>query len=293
MFIRALIFALGLLLGLSTNLNAGTRDPDTPDAKYLEFGQKFPSVLRLRAITDTVDPKTGEKQPTLQNGSAVVIKPNWALTAAHVVVDAAAHELINDEGEIYPLTFVIVPKEFKPERMGYYDVALCYSPKDFNLDFYTPLHEGPENLDDPITIAGYGLHGTFHTGYQFDDGKKRAGHNKIEGLERGILICKPTPGKTRMPLEYMISPGDSGGGMFIGNKLAGINSFLMASDQKPNGTYGDESAFTRVSLYADWVKSQIEKHELAFAGRGTTGAELDFDISSTGIKIVAVDLHLP
>jgi hypothetical protein len=69
----------------------------------------------------------------------------------------------------------------------------------------------------------------------------------------------------------MIAQGDSGGGLFIGNKLAGINSFLMASDKQPDGTYGDESAFTRVSLYADWVESEIEKYELALQARATTG----------------------
>ena len=50
--------------------------------------------------------------------------------------------------------------------------------------------------------------------------------------------------------------------MFIGNKLAGINSFLMSTDAKPDGTYGDESAFTRVSLYVEWVNEQIAAHEL-------------------------------
>ena len=71
----------------------------------------------------------------------------------------------------------------------------------------------------------------------------------------------------------MISPGDSGGGMYIGNKLAGINSFLMAIDKVPDGTYGDDSAFTRVSLYVDWIESQIAQHELALQARATTGAE--------------------
>ena len=104
-----------------------------------------------------------------------------------------------------------------------------------------------------ITIAGYGSHGTFLTGAKESDGIKRAGSNVIDGIEKSILICTPsTSGKTA--LEFMIAPGDSGGGMFIGNKLAGINSFLMAKDKKPDGTYTDESAFTRISLYADWIE---------------------------------------
>ena len=69
----------------------------------------------------------------------------------------------------------------------------------------------------------------------------------------------------------MLAPGDSGGGLFIGDRLAGINSFLMASDKNPNGSYTDESAFTRVSLYTNWIESQIEQHELAVRAKSTTG----------------------
>ena len=78
----------------------------------------------------------------------------------------------------------------------------------------------------------------------------------------------------KFPLEFMIAPGDSGGGMFIGNKLAGINSFLMAADKKPDGTYGDEAAFTRISLYVDWIAEQIEKHERFILGQTTLAPDV-------------------
>lgn len=279
MFIRALFTTLLVLLSSAESSYAGTRDPNTADSKYLEFGKQFPSVVRFRAITEVTDSKTGDKRPTPQYGSAVVIKPNWVLTAAHLVTDADQHTVLRDDGTEYPLPTVLIPKEYTGDNIGYYDLALCYSPKDFKLDFYTPLYRKYDEMGKAITIAGYGITGTFRTGCVLADGKKRAGHNKIDGAERAVLICTPSTGLARLPLEYMISPGDSGGGMFIGNELAGINSFLMAIDKKPDGTYGDESAFTRISLYANWIESQIEKYELALQGRATTSEDLDFAIS--------------
>jgi hypothetical protein len=277
MFIRALLTTLLILLPAHTSL-AGTRDPNTPDSKYVEFGQQFPSVVRYRALGEVTDKDTGKTRPALQYGSAVIIRPHWVLTAAHVVEGAMVHAVLRDNDDVYILNDVIVPKEFTGNNIGFYDLALCYSPKDFALDFYPALYKKPDELGKPITIAGYGLTGTFHTGCTLSDGKKRAGHNAVEGTERGVLVCKPNAGPNRFPLEYMIAPGDSGGGMFIGNELAGINSFLMASDKNPDGTYGDESAFTRVSLYANWVESQIEKYELALAARATTSRNLNFEV---------------
>jgi hypothetical protein len=115
-----------------------------------------------------------------------------------------------------------------------------------------------------VTLAGFGFRGTFHTGMAESDGKRRAGSNKISGLERSVLVCDPST-ENKTALEFLITPGDSGGGLFIGNKLAGVHSFLMAKDGKPNGTYTDESAHTRVSLYVDWVESEIKKYEKTLA----------------------------
>jgi hypothetical protein len=248
---------------------AGTRDPNTPDEKYVEFGKQFPSVLRIRA--NIIDPES--KYP-YQYGSAVAIRPHWILTAAHVLAGAENPVAIKDGDKKFALGPVFVHKDFEEETVGFHDIALLYSPEDFELKFYTPLYTDKDEVGKAVTIAGYGFYGTFHTGGKQIDSNKRAGHNKIDSAERAVLLCSPSV-TNRMPLEFMIASGDSGGGLFIGNELAGINSFLMATDKKPDGSYGDDAAFTRVSLYADWVESQIAAYELKIAGKGTLAADLD------------------
>lgn len=280
MFIRALWTTLLILLSAADVSVAGTRDPNTPDRKYLEFGKQFPSVVRFQAATEVLDRKTGEPRPALQFGSAVIIRPHWILTAAHVTHQTTSPTVVRDDKRVFPLTKIITPREYREDKTGFYDLALGYSPEDFGLQFYTPLYRGRDEVRKPITIAGYGLTGTFHTGATLDDGQKRAGHNAIDWIGGAVLYCAPTAGRGRFPLEFMIAQGDSGGGMFIGDALAGINSFLAArKDQNPDGTYGDESAFTRVSLYADWVESQIENYERALQGRATTNGDLEFAVS--------------
>jgi hypothetical protein len=264
------IFLLWFVLVLSDAATlAGTRDPDTPDSKYVAFGKKFPFVKRIRA--------QGLEKPTPDSvvhwyASAVLIRPHWVLTAAHVLEGVEKPTILGDEEKPveYPLVHTISHPLFDHGKNGYYDIALGYSEKDLGLDFYPELNTDTDELGKPVTLAGFGFFGTFHTGMTEQDGKRRAGSNKISSLERSVLVCDPSK-DNKTALEFLITPGDSGGGLFIENKLAGIHSFLMAVDGKPNGTYTDESAHTRVSLYADWVESQIEQYERAQRARATEG----------------------
>jgi hypothetical protein len=58
-------------------------------------------------------------------------------------------------------------------------------------------------------------------------------------------------GKTS--LEFLIASGDSGGGLFIDGKLAGINSCIMAVNGSPKSDYRTESGHTRISINLDWI----------------------------------------
>lgn len=246
---------------------AGTTDPNTPDSKYVEFGREFPGVVQIRNV---VDCKKCEKKHS-QIASAVLIQPNWALTAAHVVDNADEHVILIADKE-YPLPYVVKHKDYRDEVIGFHDIALVYSPQEFKTKHY-PLYRKADEVGKAVTIAGWGSYGTFTTGAKHIDARRRGGHNKLDGAEKAVLVCSPSV-TGRFPLEFGIAPGDSGGGMFIGDELAGINSFLMADDKTPDGTYGDQSAFTRVSMYADWVDFQIQKYAAALQGRATTGPEI-------------------
>ena len=63
---------------------------------------------------------------------------------------------------------------------------------------------------------------------------------------------------TPLDLEYMPSPGDSGGGLFIDvagqTRVAGITSFGYPSS---NSLYGDAAGYMRVSQFNAWIDDQI------------------------------------
>jgi hypothetical protein len=269
MRISKLLLTVILFLLLPPAAFSGTRHPSTPDEKHVEYGKKFTYITRIMAR----EVSTGKPQ----FASAVLIAPNWALTAAHVVhgtKDVAI--LMNDDKVVIKIPKVIEHKDFDPSNdPGFYDIALCYSDKDFGLDFYPELYKDGDEEGKICSIAGYGLNGDFKFGVTNADTKRRAGSNKIERCERNVLICTPS-NTPRTELEYLICMGDSGGGLFIGNKLAGINSFVTCDVGKvPDSSYHTEAAHTRISLYYDWVKSQIELHDLTVLGRLTLAPNIE------------------
>jgi len=275
-FARLLRFVI-ILLAASRVAVAGTIDPDTPDAKYVEFGKQFPFVVR---ITNIVDCKKCEKVHE-QHASAVIIRPHWALTAAHVIAGSKDDTIYVGEKK-HAVAYKVLHKDYNEDKIGLHDIALCYTDDDFKQEFYVSLYSKPDEIGQAVTIAGWGSSGNFVTGATKSDNQRRAGQNKLSSAFLSVVACSPRKAG-RFPLEFMIAPGDSGGGMFIGNELAGINSFLAHADAKPDGTYGDDSAFTRVSLYRDWVESEIQRYERVLAAKTTLGpnpvADLDINAS--------------
>lgn len=234
----------------STQVFSGTIHPEILDSKYVEYGKKFTYVYRLCGSYN--DGK-------VFCASSVAIDPHFLLTAAHVVKDAKTCVVKDASGnDIHKAKEIIVNKDFEDRNFGFNDIAIIYVEDQLKIDFYPELYEDDDEVNKICSISGYGLNGTFETGCVKSDEYRRAGSNKIIRIENELLICDPS-NHNRTELEFLIASGDSGGGLFIGNKLAGINSCVMAADKKPDSTYGDESGHTRVSIYKGWIRKIIER----------------------------------
>lgn len=229
---------------------AGTRDPETSDSKYVSYGEKFKCVGKICGKY---------KDGTRYCASAVAIKPKWIITAAHVVQNSEECFVTIKDKKIL-VKNISYPKEFEKGNFGFHDIALGNCEEDVDLDFYPELYKNNDEIGKICSVSGYGISGTFITGARISDGKKRAGSNCIDYVDRDLLVCSASRRKERSftELEFIIGSGDSGGGLFIDGKLAGINSCVLASDKNPDSTYGDESGHTRVSKYLDWINEIIE-----------------------------------
>lgn len=238
-----------IILFNSTITFGGTRDPNTPDSKYIEYGKKHKCVIKIQTTT---------KENQKAYGSAVVVDPYWVLTAAHVVKNSSDTKVILDDEKEIIVDEIFIPDEYDEEKVGLYDMALCKLHESIDLDFYPELYEKEDEIGKICSMSGFGITGTFSSSEKIDDGIRRAGSNKIESIDRHLLVC--TPGvQDKTELEFLISHGDSGGGLFIDKKLAGINSCVMAKDKNADSSYGDECGHTRVSIHKNWIKDIIKK----------------------------------
>ncbi|NBO99273.1 MAG: hypothetical protein EBU90_03980 [Proteobacteria bacterium] len=248
MFILRLIFLCAIL---GSSCFAGTIDPNNPDSEYIKFGEKHQCVIPISGID-----KSSNRQ---YHASCVVIKPKVIVTAAHILtetVEETAFILFNNE-KIKIIAYVY-PKDFHLDKHAEKDIAVALLEKDVIIDFYPELYDNDDEIGKICSISGHGITGNYFEGAVRYDGKKRAGSNIVDEISNELLVCsvRGTP-KTR--LEFLIANGDSGGGLFIDKKLAGINSCVMAEDKKADSNFADWSGHTRVSLHKKWIDEISEK----------------------------------
>jgi hypothetical protein len=245
------IFCIIALSFLVSSTYAGTIDPNTPDEKYIDFGKKFPYVGMVCGKYEN---------NTNFCASGVAIDHKIVLTAAHVVKNCSTCYLVINEKKLH-IPKVIYHNDFQDDVFGFFDIAICLLDDEIGLDFYPELYTNRDEVNKQCTLSGFGITGTFVTGAKISDGKKRGGSNYIDQIDRGLIVCSPSgPGK-KTALEFIIAPGDSGGGLFIGNKLAGIHSCVMSIGKNPDSRYGHQSGHTRISDHVDWIRKEIRKKE--------------------------------
>ena len=75
------------------------------------------------------------------------------------------------------------------------------------------------------------------------------------------LSMSSTSDPLPLEYEYMIAPGDNGGGVFLDvagqHYLAGVTSFIFSIDGDANSDYGDMSGAVRVSSHLEWIQSIV------------------------------------
>lgn len=226
---------------------AGTRDPKKADSEHVQYGSQFKCVAKISCKR--------ESDGAEQFASCVIISPTHIVTAAHVVDGTDGWVVTCDDKTSRKLTGIAIHPEYDEGKLGSFDLAVGRMGEPLDLDFYPPLYDKDDEIGKVVSISGYGMCGTFASGATSQDCRKRGGSNIVSGAARGCLFCSVTdsPGTS---LEFLISPGDSGGGMFSANgELMGVNSFLMGSKKgkKPTSSYGEESAHTRISSVRDWI----------------------------------------
>jgi hypothetical protein len=255
---RLLFILLILSLSIFSNLYAGTIRVDTPDSKYIEYGKKYISIIKISGYMNIVHNSTQsvfetiEKIETIASGSAVIIDPHWIVTAAHVVTDSNNHFFYIGSKKYTIDDIVIHPSYDKNSRITFADIALCYVKENIDIPFYPLMYDKDDEMGKLCGLCGYGSTGSASTGAVKNDERKRAGSNKVSLMTDDLLFCDMSR-RNPTELEFLISHGDSGGGLFINGKLAGIHSFVSASDKKADSSYGDQSGHTRISTYKRWI----------------------------------------
>ena len=251
-YISKLLILLSVIF-ISTFCIAGTISPDHSDSKYTEYANKYDCVFKII---------TKKKNKITSSSSCVAINNKWLLTAAHIFENKEDHDtfvIINNKQ--YLVSKVFIHSEFDPDKIGYNDIALCLLVENITTPIkYPKLYDNKNEKNKIADIIGWGVTGSFNKGASFDDSKIRCGTNRISGIEKHLLMCDTSRNDESSPLEFLISHGDSGGGLFIDNKLAGINSLVFSNDGKPDSSWTDESGHTRISLFIDWINNTISKN---------------------------------
>lgn len=232
---------------------------DIPDAAYLARESDFPALFGLYRT------KAGHKECI-----ATVISARWAATAAHCAREKRLLEAAVSGGKGFSVEIAgraaLIDKVIHHPGTGTGrapDIALLRFASPISHVAPIPLYRGRDEQGQVVAMPGWGGTGNGATALGVEDGLFRVAENIVDGADDGRIWWKfdaPGPQSKALTLEGISGPGDSGGPALVktpqGWALAGISS---AQDTMggPEGLYGVEEFFVRVSEFTGWIDRHI------------------------------------
>jgi hypothetical protein len=259
-----------VLLGQAAPSQAAIFLTDEALAMSEEYAQNFPQVGFLYVHSEVRG---------WQGGSATyAVNDLTAITAAHVLAGDDGFGGGIDEVRFYTgpsvagyTAFAYASDwhqhpEYAPNGQGYgdFDIAVVNLQTAIGGVAPVPLYTGVLVGGMEVSAAGFGVAGTNATGEVIDDQVLRAGTNVISGFggDVGSLYRNDHPsfvftrfGDFNSPssfLEWQGSNGDSGGGLFVGNELAGVISFGFQPNY-PGLVVGNSTGIVQIAPFSGWI----------------------------------------